>query len=559
MTLANGGLALAGVAVEGRDRLPNELDGLLRVLDADYGYRLDQFVRRANVVSVPAGTGEAALNALSLCVPPGFPFLLAVASTEARRAACREAAIRHALNTATIDYIFIHDGTADHREVLRRNFREDRFEAVSGLPAYRPPGSSGQLSLLLGDAPNDHRVAQLPITNKLEDLFFEMHSIMRDEDGLHADEALEELCKLLHLKASIELSNAPVGGAAMRSIEETGALLRGLYTRTCDTNSPQPWTAKPAFSKPMGLSTIALAKAFGLLEGYTLAGTDTDVKGRAFQRVLTKAARAGMGQYFTPAPVVSMMVEIINPAPSEDIIDPFCGSGHFLTRSLIRLRSDIGESACLDYASRRLHGIEKSERMASVAITEMSLSGCAGTNIRTADALLDFGSYHDIRAGSFDVVLTNPPFGSILGVRAFSSLAKFNLAKGRKRIPLEVAGLERCADLLRPGGRLAIVLPESIFTAASSKYVRAWLQRVFSIRIVMDLPPETFCPFGANVRSGILFARKRRDDERLDSEEKVSMIQVDNVGYDASGRPRVEGDIELAVNEAKRFIAAEGW
>ena len=564
MRLANGGQTPAGVAAEGLDRLPNELARLLQVLDAEYGYNLDHFVRRANVISLPLAAGEPGLNALSLYVPPGFPFLLAVASTEAQRAAHREAAIRHALDTTTINAILLHDGASDYREILRRDFREDRFEAASGLRPYSALGSNGQLSLLADDAANEGCAAQLPITNKLEDLFFEMHSVMRDEDGLHADEALEELCKLLHLKAFIESSDAPVGPAALRSVEETSALLRGLYARSLDTNSPQPPIAKPSLSKPIGskpigLSTTALAKAFGLLEGYTLAGTDTDVKGRAFQKVLTKAARAGMGQYFTPAPVVSMMVEIIDPDPSEAVIDPFCGSGHFLTQSLVRLRGATGKGTCEDYASSRLHGIEKSERMAKVAITEMSLSGCPGTNIRTADALLDFGSYHDIRPGSFDVVLTNPPFGSILSVQAFSSLARFKLAKGRKRLPLEVAGLERCADLLKPGGRLAIVLPESIFTAASSKYVRAWLQRVFSIRVVVDLPPETFCPFGANVRSGILFARKRRDDERIESEEKVNMIQVDNVGYDAAGRPKADGDIELAVHEAKRFLAAEGW
>ena len=559
MKIADGGRVPAGVAAEGLDRLPNELGCLLRVLDADYGYDLAHFVRRANVVSLPVAAGEPGLNVLSLSVPPGFPFLLAVASTEAQRAAHREAAIRHALDTTTINTILLRDRASDHREILRRDFREDRFEAASGLRPYRAPRASSQLSLLTDDAAYEGSAAQLPITNKLEDLFFEMHSIMRDEDGLHADEALEELCKLLHLKTSIESRDAPVGDAALLSAEETSALLRGLYAQSYDTNSPQPRTAKPPLSKPIRLSTTALAKAFGLLEGYTLAGTDTDVKGRAFQKVLTKAARAGMGQYFTPAPVVSMMVEVIDPAASETVIDPFCGSGHFLTRSLVRQRSDLAESTCLDYARRRLHGIEKSERMARVAITEMSLSGCPGTNIRTADALLDFGSYHDIRPGSFDVVLTNPPFGSILGIQAFSSLAKFKLARGRKRLPLEVAGLERCADLLKPGGRLAIVLPESIFTAASAKYVRAWLQRVFSIRVVVDLPPETFCPFGANVRSGILFARKRHDDERPNGEEIVNMIQVDNVGYDASGRSKAGGDIELAVHEAKRFLAAEGW
>lgn len=383
--------------------------------------------------------------------------------------------------------------------------------------ALLPNGKRRQLCLLNGQAAHEghKRLSQLPITSRLEHIFFEMHSAMRDEDGLHADEALEELCKLLHLKAFIESGNPPVDTNTPRSAEKKSALLRGLYMQSCQSVMLAPSVSTNPFSKPIQLSTTALLRAFDLLANYTLAGTNTDVKGRAFQKVLTKAARAGMGQYFTPAPVVSLMVEIVEPELSESVIDPFCGSGHFLSQSLSRLRGGSHDDGYRAGATPQLHGIEKSERMASVAITELSLSGCPA-NIRTADALLDFVQYDDIRPESFDVVLTNPPFGSILGNHAFGSLAKFNLARGRKRVPLEVAGLERCADLLRPGGRLAIVLPDSIFTTTSFKYVRTWLQRTFSIRVVVDLPSETFCPFGANVRSGILFARKRLRGERVD-------------------------------------------
>ena len=438
----------------------------------------------------------------------------------------------------------------------------DRSLAKARQADHLPRANSKprQLGLINGQAAlDDHKQpSQLPITNRLEHIFFEMHSAMRDEDGLHADEALEELCKLLHLKTFIESRNPPVDTNAARSTEKKSALLRGLYMQFCQRVSPTPSITTFPFSKPIRLSTTALLRAFALLENYTLLGTPTDVKGRAFQKVLTKAARAGMGQYFTPAPVVSMMVEIIEPDLAESIIDPFCGSGHFLSQSLSRLKTGYSDNAYRACPSPRLHGIEKSERMASVAATELSLSGCSA-NIRATDALLEFEQYDDVHPKSFDIVLTNPPFGSTLGVQAFSSLAKFHLARGRKRLPLEVAGLERCADLLKPGGRLAIVLPDSIFTATSFKYVRTWLQRMFSVRVVIDLPSETFCPFGANVRSGILFARKRHRGERVELGERVNMIRVDNVGYDASGRTKAGADTALAVEEARRFLAAEGW
>lgn len=561
VALANGGQGAARRVVEGIDRLPAGMRRLLQVLDADYGYKPDHFVHRVTVLALPVAAGKRSLNALSFDASPEFPFLLAVASPDSFDATHRDAAIRYALDTVTINVVLLYDLASDHREVFRRNHREDRFEPTSGLPPYllREGRQPSLFNAKTAAKDNTEQRSQLPITNKLEDIFFEMHSTMRDEDGLHADEALEELCKLLHLKTSIEANGRHLETITPRSIEERSALLRGLFLQSCQMDSPVSTTASLPFSKPIRLSTKALVKAFGLLDGYTLSGTHTDIKGRAFQKVLTKAARAGMGQYFTPAPVVSMMVDIVEPDPSEYVVDPFCGSGHFLKQTIFRLKKISGELPCLARAGNQLHGIEKSERMASVAITELLLNGCPRNNIRTADALMDFDSYDDIHPESFDVVLTNPPFGSILGVQAFSSLAKFNLAKGRKRLPLEVAGLERCAELLRPGGRLAIVLPESIFGATSLKYVRTWLYHVFAIRIVVDLPPETFCPFGANVRSGVLFARKRRCGEQLDSDQKVNMIRVDNVGYDASGRAKAGADIDLAVNEARRFLAAEGW
>ena len=554
---ANKRQSAVGSVTESTDGLPGEIGGLLEVLDADYGYGLGRFAHRVRALVLPTSAGDRSPRALSFEASPGFPFLLAVATSKSLCTTHREVAIRYALETATTNTIFLYDGTTNYREALRRNFRDSRFDTVSDILPYHVHREEDLLNRYDANEKDIGRPS-LPITHKLEDIFFEMHSAMRDEDGLHADEALEELCKLLHLKTSLESRNAAIDIAAPRSDEEQSALLRGLYLQSCRSKFPNSGTDRLPLSTPIRLSTSALVKAFSLLDGYTLLGTPTDVKGRAFQRVITKAARAGMGQYFTPTPVVSMMVDIVAPGPTESVIDPFCGSGHFLTRSIFRLKDDLHQDAH-PAASYNIHGIEKSDRMARVAITELSLYGCPEGNIRAADALMDFESYEDIQPESFDVVLTNPPFGSILGVQAFSSLAKFALARGRKRLPLEVAGLERCAQLLKPGGRLAIVLPESIFSATSLKYVRTWLQRVFSIRIVVDLPTETFCPFGANVRSGVLFARKRHRSESRDGDERVNMIQVHDVGYDASGRAKGASDIEQAVVEARCFLTAEGW
>ncbi|MBK8612499.1 MAG: N-6 DNA methylase [Flavobacteriales bacterium] len=114
--------------------------------------------------------------------------------------------------------------------------------------------------------------------------------------------------------------------------------------------------------------------------------------------------------------------------------------------------------------------------MTRIAMTDMRLSGDGHSNIRCADSLLHFDNYPDIAPDSFDIVLTNPPFGSLLGSDSLAHLGTFELARGRKTVGLEVLGLERAVAFLRPGGRLAIVLPESVFSADSTAYVRQWIR-----------------------------------------------------------------------------------
>ncbi|MFP6887821.1 MAG: N-6 DNA methylase, partial [Opitutales bacterium] len=413
----------------------------------------------------------------------------------------------------------------------------------------------------------------LPITNRLENLFFEIHSTLRDIDGMHADGALEELCKLLYLKSYVEdhLQDIPVPdvrSSSFGSCEEFASCLRGLLSvanafdlQENKARIPEYEQSRGVFTEPFGLSSAALAKAFELLECYTLKESDADIKGRAFQKVLTKSVRAEMGQYFTPVPVCEMMVAIVSPTVTDRIMDPFCGSGHFLSLSLEHVRNHAGATPnqLSDFAYRSLFGIEKSDRLTRVAMTDMRMHGDGHSNIQCTDALLDFRNYPDLKPETFDVVLTNPPFGSILGAEAFSALADFQLASGRKRVPLEVVGLERSIELLRPGGRIAIVLPESIFNTESCRYIREWLQEKVRVRAIIDLPTETFSPFGANVQSGILVARKWETGERPRNDDRVCLVKVENLGYDASGRAIQGSEVAKVARHVSSFIGKDGW
>jgi type I restriction enzyme M protein len=405
-------------------------------------------------------------------------------------------------------------------------------------------------------------------------VFFEMHSHIRDIDGLHADEALDEVCKILYAKLYDEEAASPTGRPrAHRWLyglqEEFAATIRSLYdqaneydTRVFGLKIPGYQRSRGVFNTPIRLSSPALTKAVESLQDYSLTDSSTDVKGRAFQKVLGPTIRAGMGQYFTPDPITRFAVEVVSPTANDLILDPFCGSAHFLTRCLEFVRRAtprVPQKVLQEFAFGKLHGVEKSDRMVRVAMTDMRLQGDGHSNIRCTDALLSFQNYPDLIPESFDIVLTNPPFGSLLGTEALSQLGDFDLARGRKTVPLEILGLERCIQFLRPGGRLAIVVPDGVLANRNSRYVREWLQSQTKLRAIVSLPIETFSPFGANIKTSIVFVRKWRSGEHRERSYPVFMQRIDNVGYDATAR-HIDGcELDNAAAEATKFIAREGW
>jgi len=256
------------------------------------------------------------------------------------------------------------------------------------------------------------------------------------------------------------------------------------------------------------------------------------------------------------------MVRVMSPETKDLILDPFCGSAHFLSQSLDHVRRHLDSAASKAYhefAFGKLHGIEKSDRMVRVAMTDMRLHGDGHSNIRCTDALLDFSNYSDLEAESFDLVLTNPPFGSLLGGESISQLGVFELAAGKRSVPLEVLGLERSLQFVRPGGRVGIVLPDGILTNRKTKYVRDWLQSKARVRAIVSLPIETFSPFGANIKTSILFLRKWERGETKTTKYPVTLVRIDAVGYDASGRKREEDDLPVAADTLCEELRTKGW
>lgn len=520
------------------------------------------------------------LSGCSILTVTGQPFILISIEAPGNAELAEENLKSRLLREHRIGMGMSTDGSVEGTKFIRRRFDRDKCEYIADLELYSLRRSTlSQQPCLFETAQSAPHIDQyrllIPLSERAENLFFEAHSHIRDIDGMHADEALDEVCKVLYAKLYDEEMKSRDGFYRIQrwlygSNEETATMARAVYEeaneydiRVFALKIPGYQRSRGVFNTPIRLSSSALAKVVETFQNYSITSSATDVKGRAFQNVLVPSVRAGMGQYFTPYPIVKFMTKIANPTISDLILDPFCGSAHFLSAclQLVRKQSkgDTIDKYWYEFAFGKLHGIEKSDRMVRIAMTDMRLQGDGHSNIRCTDALLAFSNYPDLQPESFDLILTNPPFGSLLGKAAIVQLGQFSLADGRANTPLEILGLERCIQFLRKGGRLGIVLPDGILANRATGYVRDWLETQVKLRAIVSLPIETFSPYGANIKTSILFVRKWRRGEQKETDYPVFLARVDNVGYDATGRSQNGTDLDTIAGDLREFLNREGW
>lgn len=265
---------------------------------------------------------------------------------------------------------------------------------------------------------------------------------------------------------------------------------------------------------------VALLAELSLL-AEELVGLDA-----VFEYIVTRTAKGQKGQYFTPRHVVAELARMVRLRPGEVVIDPACGSGAFLRHALRE------EPAC------EVYGFDQDDRAVRVARVMLAASGRLG-RIQRLDSLVPGALEAWVPAA--DVILTNPPFAGDVGVVG-SALAR----KGRAE--RDVLFLERCVGLLRPGGRLAIVLPNDTLGAARLAHVRAWLLAEARVVAVVGLGRNSFQPHTSQ-KAAVLLAEKRRGPPT--AEESVLFFAPERDAKDSRGRLRlVDGrpdhDLHLA-------------
>jgi len=317
----------------------------------------------------------------------------------------------------------------------------------------------------------------------------------------------------------------------------------------------------------ISLDAKSIAYVVGELQNYTLMNSERDVVADAFETFIGHALKGGQGQFFTPRNVVKMMVEILQPSESDKIIDPACGSGGFLIDCLRHVwdfadkkHEKLGWSAAqiqsekIRIAANNFRGIDKDYFLSKVAKAYMNLVGDGTTGIFCEDSLENPKNWKPethlkIRPGSFDVVLTNPPFGKEMKVVGREKLAQYDLAhewkkqgdsiektnKLRPEVQPQFLFIERCFQLLKKGGRLGIILPETFFHAPKLHYVIEFFKR-HNVQWVIDLPHNTFRPHN-NAKCCVLVIQKDTKQQ-----EKINMGVAVEMGHDHTGKPIYKWD-----------------
>jgi len=308
------------------------------------------------------------------------------------------------------------------------------------------------------------------------------------------------------------------------------------------------------------LSDERIYKIVEILQDISLSKTDLDAKGRAFEKFLDRYFRGSAGQYFTPRQIVEFMVKMLEPNAEDYIIDPACGSGGFLLYPLKKVREeyDKDSEAARDFAFRHIYGIEISDRIARIAMMDMVIHHDGHTNIICDNALQEYDKFgrSEIQPNKYDLVLTNPPFsgderdGMVLKIYELGSKYK---KRGTQKIV--ILFIERCLDLLRPRGRMGIVLPDGILTNSSLRYVRDFIDKKARILAVVSLPQQTFVPSGSGVKASLVFLQKKREGEEL-SDYPIFMAIAEHVGFDATGR-QDKNDFPKILKDWRRFKEGE--
>lgn len=419
-----------------------------------------------------------------------------------------------------------------------------------------------------------------PLLSKEDNLlrrFEEIHDYIYSNDGLSPQQTLEEFVKLLFVKVFDESKNLQQFSITAEEWSQinSGKIVNSFQERLSKLFNDTVGEFNEVFElkDQIKLSETTLGFIVNKLQTVSLLNSSFDAKGLAFQKFLSHHEKDGLGQFFTPEPVVEFCVKMIQPRAEDSIIDPACGSGGFLMSALNFIRKNEQNNVTKALKVGKLAGIDISKSVVRIAKMKLILESQEAANILCMNALDDIDSIKlsfNMKEG-FDIVLTNPPFGAKITSRAM--LSKFELGHKWTRFArdfyktntlassqsAEILFIERCLQLLKEGGRMAIVLPNGNLENPSLEYLRTYIKQNAKILAIINLPSETFIPYGTGVKTSILFLEKVVD--RIGDKNSVFFGRISKLGYqgnknatpvykkDKYGRPEKDEEGNLKLDE----------
>ena len=415
----------------------------------------------------------------------------------------------------------------------------------------------------------------------LKATFKRCHNYTYVNQGLQKAEAFHEMLKLIFCKVYDETESTGDLSFYIRNEErrsESGQRkvarerIRPLFEAV---KARYPYIFKP--TETVELNQRVLSYIVSELQRVSLLNTNTDVKGSAYEELVGANLRGDRGEFFTPRNVCDMAVRMVmslfnpNHLTSLSIVDPCCGTGGFLVSYINHLRTSLqaterakrGKGADVDHivservkevCTRHLYGLDINPFLVRTCQMNLVMHGDGSANVFAANSAWAPTEWDDreaakaIEHGKADIVLTNPPFGGKAmvddpHVLSRYDLARFNSNRIRSVLPAEQLFVEAALNFLKPGGILAIVLPDSILNNPGLEFIRKWLLLRTRLIASIDLPKETFATSGGVPNPSVLVLQKFSKSEiklaqsGATENHEVFMAIPRTAGIDKRGNP----------------------
>lgn len=429
------------------------------------------------------------------------------------------------------------------------------FEAILGLPkADQTLADFLNKPFTLQNLIDQEKAS--PKGKSLKDIIQDMEDEVLANAGV---DVFEEVFKLIFSKLFDEVQSGNEPERSTRNLEfynhgHDDIQLKDKIQKLFD-RANKKWEGVFPEGTKINLTPTHLSVCVSFLQDYKLFNSNLDVVDSAFEFLMQKSSKGEKGQYFTPRYVIDMCVRMINPKPTEYVIDTAAGSSGFTVHSIFHvwrnllhqlnlphnymMTAEKKPTVCTDYVQEKVFAIDFDEKAVRVSRALNLIAGDGQTNVLQLNTL-DFTKWDTLKKDddnwdaifgsgfnklkklaerkgdynhfNFDVIMANPPFAG--DIKETTILSHYDLAKQKgnatKPMGRDILFIERNLKFLKPGGRMAVVLPQGRFNNSSDKYIREYIAEHCRILAVVGLHGNSFKPH-TGTKTSVLFVQKWDD------------------------------------------------